>query len=117
MPQLIAGLNRDRGFLGIGLAPEQISKQASENGIAILQVVDNSPAKDSGLRAAQITENGVEWGDILMSINGEQVTNSETALETLQSRNSGEEVMLGIKRGEKFMRINVRLTSRPKTVR
>ncbi|MDA8563766.1 trypsin-like peptidase domain-containing protein [Mariniblastus sp.] len=117
VPQLIAGLNRDRGFLGIALAPEQISKRASENGIAILQVVDNSPAKDSGLRAAQVTEDGVAWGDILMSIDGQQVTNSDAALETLQSRKSGDEVMLGIKRGEEFIRINVRLTNRPKTIR
>ena len=117
VPQLIAGLSRERGFLGIALAPEQISKRASDSGIAILQVVDNSPAEASGLRAAQVTEDGVEWGDILMSIDGREVTNSEAALETLQSRKSGDEVVLGIKREDEFLRVNVRLTSRPKTTR
>ena len=117
VPQLIAGLSRDRGFLGIALAPAQVSQQASDTGIAILQVAENSPAKSSGLRAAQVTEDGVAWGDILMSIDGQQVTNSEAAVETLQSRKSGEEVLLGIRRGEEFLRINVRLARQPKTVR
>ena len=117
VPRLIAGLSNDRGFLGIALAPERISKQAADNGIAILQVVENSPAQKSGLRAAQVTDEGVKWGDILMSINGREVTNSEAALETLQSRKSGEEVMLGIKRGEDFLRVNVLLANQPKTAR
>ena len=117
VPQLIAGLTTGRGFLGIALAPERISQQASEDGIAILQVADNSPAQESGLRAAQISEDGVKWGDILMSINGQQVTNTEAALETLRSSKSGEEVLLGIRRGDDFMRVSVRLASLPKTSR
>ena len=117
VPQLIAGLSRNRGFLGIALAPEQISQRASDSGIAILQVADDSPAKESGLRAAQITEDGVQWGDILMSIDGQEVSNSEAAIETLQSRKSGEEVLLGIKRGEEFLRLSIRLASQPQTTR
>ena len=113
----IAGRSAGRGFLGIALAPRQVSAQASDEGFAILQVFDNSPAKESGLRAAEISENGVTWGDILMSIDGQQVTDPEAAIEILQSRQSGDEVMLGIKRGEDFMRVNVRLARLPETVR
>ena len=117
VPQLIAGLGNDRGFLGIALAPDRISKQASEAGIAILQVVEKSPAKESGLRAAQITEEGVQWGDILMSIDGQEVTGSDAAIETLHAHKAGDNVMLGIKRGEEFLRVNVRLVNQPKTTR
>lgn len=113
----IAGRSTDRGFLGIALAPNQISAQASDEGIAILQVADNSPAEELGLRAAEVSEEGVTWGDILMSIDGQQVTDSESALETLRSRQSGEEVLLGIRRGDEFLRVNVRLAGRPETVR
>ena len=111
VPQLIAGRSSDRGYLGIALAPLQVSQRASAEGIAILEVVDNSPAQDSGLRAAQVTEDGVTWGDILMSIDGKEVVNSESVQESLQGRKAGEDVLLGIKRGEEFMRINVRLAS------
>ena len=117
VPKLIAGLSNDRGFLGIALAPERISRQASDSGIAILQVTGDSPAQKSGLRAAQVTEDGVQWGDILMSIDGREVTTSENAIEVLQDRNSGDDVLLGIKRGEEFLRVNVRLASRPKPPR
>ena len=117
VPQLIAGRSKDRGFLGIGLAPEGISRRASESGIAILQVTDDSPAQKSGLRAAQVTEEGVKWGDILMSIDGQQVSTAESALEALQNLKSGQDVMLGIKRGEEFLRVTVRLANQPKPTR
>ena len=118
VPQLIAGRSADRGFLGIALAPERISKQASDSGgIAILQVADKSPAQKSGLRAAQVTEEGIQWGDILMSVDGREVTSSDAALETLQTRKPGQEVMLGIKRGDEFMRVNVRLAKQPESTR
>ena len=117
VPQLIAGLSSSRGFLGISLAPDRISQQASDGGIAILQVTEDSPAQKSGLRAAQITDEGVQWGDILMSIDGREVTNSEAAVETLQNKKSGDEVMLGIKRGEEFLRLSVRLANQPKSTR
>ena len=117
VPRLIAGVSNDRGYLGIALAPEQISQRASDSGIAILQVTADSPAQKSGLRAAQVTEEGVQWGDILMSIDGQEVTNSEAVVEAIQQRKSGEEVMLGIKRGEEFLRVNVRLANQPKTAR
>ena len=117
VPQLIAGRSRARGFLGIALAPRQVSQQASDAGVAILQVADNSPASELGLQAAEITEDGVSWGDILMSIDGKEVVDSEAVLETLQSRQSGEEVMLGIKRGDEYLRLNARLAVRPRTER
>ena len=117
VPQLIAGNNLERGFLGLGLAPQQVSRQAAEEGVAIIQVTENSPAAESGLLAAKDSEDGIVWGDILISLDGQRVNDSEAVIEKLQTRRAGEEVLLGIKRGEDFLRINVRLASQPKTTR
>ena len=117
VPRLIAGRNIQRGFLGLGLAPEQLSRRAGEEGVAIIQVAENSPAAESGLKAAQDSEDGIVWGDILISLDGERVNNSESVISQLQTRSVGEEVLLGIKRGDEFLRVNVRLASRPSTNR
>ena len=106
-----------RQFLGLGLAPEQLSRRAGEEGVAIIQVAENSPAAESGLKAAQDSEDGIVWGDILISLDGERVNNSESVISQLQTRSVGEEVLLGIKRGDEFLRVNVRLASRPSTNR
>ena len=116
VPLLIRGEMVNRGFLGLTLAPMQISKQVSEEGVLILRVTDNSPAALNGIRSTRLDENGkVEWGDVVISINGKRISDSEMLLTHLQEHQAGEEVMLGIKRGETYSRLNVRLGERADT--
>ena len=114
VPLLIEGKMLDRGFLGIVLAPMQISQQVTDEGVLILGVAENSPASDSGLRSTRTDENGdIVWGDLVISLEGHRITDSESLLEKLQEYHAGDEVLLGIKRGEEFSRVPVLLAKRP----
>lgn len=114
VPLLISGKMVDRGFLGLSLAPMQISRQATDEGVLILGVAEGSPAAGVNIRSTQSAEEGqTMWGDILISLNGNRITDSESLLVRLQELHAGDEVVLGIKRGEEYTRIPVRLASRP----
>ena len=114
VPLLISGKMVDRGFLGLSLAPMQISRQATDEGVLILGVAEGSPAAGVNIRSTQSAEEGqTMWGDILISLNGNRITDSESLLVRFQELHAGDEVVLGIKRGEEYTRIPVRLASRP----
>jgi len=113
VPLLINGQMVNRGFLGLALAPMQISKQVSDEGVLVLDVTEDGPAAREGVRPTRLDENGeVEWGDVVISINGQRIADSEILLAHLQEHQAGEEVMLGIKRGETYSRLNIRLGQR-----
>ena len=113
VPLLISGKMLDRGYLGLSLAPTQISRQVTDEGVLIVCVADESPAAEAKLRSARRDENGsIEWGDVLISLNGEMIDDSEALLAKLQEYHAGDEVMLGIKRDDQYARVAVRLTSR-----
>ena len=115
VPVLINGQMVKRGYLGLALAPKQISQQASNEGVLILTVAENSPAEQIGLRSTRLNEEGqVQWGDVVMSINGREIADSEALLTLLQEFQAGDEIMLGIKRGDEYARLNVTLAQRPR---
>lgn len=118
VPLLIDGRMLDRGYLGLALAPRQISRQASQDGVLILGVAEGSPAADAELKSTTLNEAGeVAWGDVLISLNGHRITDPEGLLVRLQEFHAGDEVMVGIKRGDAYTRVPIRLASRPKTSR
>lgn len=113
VPLLINGEMVDRGYLGIALAPLQISRRVSEEGVLILGVAEDSPADKAALRSTRADESGVVWGDVVVSLDGQPVTDSESLLVRLQELHAGDEVVVGIKRGDEYSRIPIRLASRP----
>ena len=114
VPLLIDGKLVDRGYLGIALAPMQISRQVTDEGVLILGVEEDSPAATSGLRSTTTDENGeIIWGDMVISLEGQRISNSESLLEKLQEYHAGDEVLLGIKRGDEFTRVPILLAARP----
>lgn len=114
VPLLISGKMVHRGYLGLALAPMQISKLASEEGVLVLGVAEDSPAAKLGLRSTQFNEDGeVVWGDTVISLNGERVTDSEAVLTRLQEFQAGDEIMIGIKRGDEYTRLKIELAELP----
>ncbi len=115
VPLLINGQMVNRGYLGIALAPMQISKQATDEGVLILGIAEDSPAAESGIVATRRDDEGeILWGDVVISLEGERVSDSESLLVKLQEYHAGDEVTLGIKRGEEYVRLPIRLGTRPK---
>lgn len=114
VPLLISGKMVHRGYLGISLAPMQISKLASEEGVLVLGVAQDSPAAKLGLKSTRFNESGdVEWGDTVISLNGKRVTDSEAILTRLQEYQAGDEIMIGIKRDGEYTRLTIELAELP----
>lgn len=114
VPLLISKMMIDRGYLGLALAPMQISRQATDEGVLILGVAEGSPAAEADIRSTKSADEGeTMWGDILISLNGQRITNSESLLVRLQELHAGDEVIVGIKRGDEYSRVPIRLASRP----
>lgn len=118
VPLLISGEMVNRGYLGLSLAPLQISRQATEEGVLILGSDEGSPAQKSGLRSTKSSDSGgVVWGDVLISFNGERITQPENLFEKLQDLHAGDDVVVGIKRGQDYSRLTIKLASRPMSTR
>ena len=116
VPLLIDGKMVDRGYLGVALAPKQISRQATDEGVLVLGIAEDSPAAESGIQATRRDDEGeLIWGDVVISLQGERIADSEALLVKLQEFHAGDEVTLGLKRGEEYVRLPIRLGSRPKS--
>jgi S1-C subfamily serine protease len=114
VPLLINGQMVDRGYLGLALAPMPISRQVSDEGVLILGIAEDSPAANADLRSTTRNDSGeVVLGDVLISLNGKRISDSEALLAMLQEYHAGDEVTVGIKRGEEYSRLDLRLASRP----
>jgi S1-C subfamily serine protease len=114
VPLLINGQMVDRGYLGLALAPMSISRQVSDEGVLILGIAEDSPAANADLRSTTRNDSGeVVLGDVLISLNGKRISDSEALLAMLQEHHAGDEVTMGIKRGEEYSRLDLRLASRP----
>ena len=102
----------EQAYLGVVLAPKQISEQASDEGVLILGIAPGSPAANAGLKPTRMSEEGdIEWGDVVISVDGERATDSEALVASLQDYKIGDEVTIGIKRGEEYSRVKVKLAS------
>ena len=106
--QLLEEGEVSHAFLGIRPAPlsPQLAQQAgldTEEGVAVLSVVEGSGAEDAG----------VEPGDVIVSADGEPLRSVEDLFETLRGRNPGDQLELEIVRGGEQQTIVVELTGRP----
>ncbi len=86
----------ERGWLGVSLEEE-------EGRLRISDVVDKSPAAEAGLKE----------GDLILSLNGQEVQNAEYFSRQIRSRRPGEEVSLKIERRGKTQEVKVKLGAYP----
>ena len=91
-----------RGYLGVisqqvKLPPNQRGGQSQEHGLLVMRVEDASPAEQSG----------VLMGDILVSIDGQAVTNADDLLALLTGERVGKPVSLGVIRGGNLQSVSV----------
>lgn len=104
----------ERGYLGIGMNPDDITEEAREyyrlpdrNGVIVANVEPGTPAAQAGL----------ERGDVIRKVNGESVKNSRDLLDKIASRRPGERVDLEVFRDGRTFEVTVTLGSRPERVR
>ncbi|VDR33624.1 Putative serine protease HhoB precursor [Arthrobacter agilis] len=94
----------------MGLAPGAITPAIAEqldlgdiSGVVVLSVSPGGPADDAGIRP----------GDILTSIEGEQLSAPENLLTALRQRSPGESVSVDLRRGNDTRTVDVELADRP----
>jgi len=89
-----------------------------EDGAMIYQVARGGAAANAGLRGLTQTEDGdVELGDIIVSLDGEKVDNSDDLYRLLEKRQVGQTVSVGIVRNGKRLTVPVRLNASTDTRR
>ena len=101
----------EHAYLGIGLV-------AVEDGIAVTEVRDGTPAEQAGLRASTgtTTVDGEEvptGGDVIVALDGEPVTSSAELQSAIDAQQPGDTVTLTVLRDGERKTIDVTLGTRP----
>jgi serine protease Do len=105
---LVPGWSSPRSRLGVQL--EELSPQLAEyfgaksGGVLVSSINSGSPAEKAGLKA----------GDVITSINGDAVRDSEDVIDELRAV-EGQDVTIGILRDKKESSVKATLEARPRT--
>ena len=105
---LMKGQRPVRGYLGVGLQPvdEDLAPSLGlpkDSGEIIRTIVPNGPAAKAGL----------QQGDVIVKVNGQQVTPNETVSYLVANSPVGQRIPLEIVRAGKHATVYVNLTDRP----
>lgn len=99
-----------RGFLGVGLQPVALSALlktqlniAEKTGLMVLSVEPNGPAEQAG----------VAMGDVLLSLNGHPVTDTEDVQAVLGPEHVGKAVLASFVRGGAHTELTITIGERP----
>jgi S1-C subfamily serine protease len=116
VPQLIRNgvVNRptmDMDFRDVEALRQQVDLPVRD-GAMIWQIARGGAAASAGLRGVTQTENGdVELGDIIVSLDGEKVGNSDDLYRLLEKRQVGQTVQVEIVRNGRRLTVPVRLAA------
>ncbi|PYS63679.1 MAG: peptidase S1 [Acidobacteria bacterium] len=115
IPQLIRSGEVRRPKLGI--IPRDVAPLANQvrmpvsDGVLILQVQPGGGAANAGLRGTVQTEEGdIEFGDIIVGIEGEKVKNNDDLFKVLDKHQVGDTVNVEVVRNGRHLTVPVRLT-------
>jgi len=91
-----------RGYLGVGLQPVQLSEH--QKGLIVLSLETNGPAAQAGVLV----------GDVLVTLAGKPVADTDEVQEAMETATVGQQVMAGLVRGGESKQIPVTLGERPR---
>ena len=105
------------GVQGLNGYPDNIrnSLNLPEQGVVVTEVAPNSPAAAAGLRGGQFTlesegESYAAGGDIILSVDGTNVTSAQEVQQLIAEKSAGDEVELRIWRGGEEQTLSATLT-------
>lgn len=109
LTDLISGKTIDHPRLGISgrsLTPAEAEALGVPNGVAVISVDNNSAADNAGLRPSQ---NGT--GDVIVAIDGRAMTTFEALADYIDSKNTGDQVTLTVRRDGEDIELQATLRS------
>lgn len=98
VPKLLSGQSIERPYLGISSGPA-----ASGTGATVAAVTPGSPAQQSGVQA----------GDVLVSVDGEEVAEPDDVAEAIADDAPSDQVQLQLRRDGRLQTVTVTLGTRP----
>lgn len=109
VPEIIKYGRVMRAGLGVSIANDRIAERLGIKGVLIMNVQPDSAAESAGLTDTRRRGDDIILGDIIKSVNGRQVASYDDLLNEFDKYHVGDEVALGILRGERHMDIVVTL--------
>ena len=123
VPQLKEDGEVERAFLGVTTTDvtEEIARDFNlpvEEGALVQDVVPGGPAAEAGLEAGgtETAEGLVAGGDIIVSVDGDEVTESLDVAEAIADNEAGDTVEIEYYRGDELETTDVELDERPTQV-
>ena len=111
VPQLIAYGKILRPVLGIERASDQWIKRNRIDGVPIVRTYRGFPADDAGMIGARrVGRNDIALGDIITSVDGQDVKTNEDFLSAMEKHRVGDIVTIETLRDNKTLRFKVELT-------
>lgn len=101
VPQLIRRGHYAPPTLGLKVdaRADSFARRNGVSGVLILQVLPDSPASQAGLQAARIDpDGGLDPGDVIIGVDGQEITTTEALLAALDRRQAGDKVSLSVLR-------------------
>jgi S1-C subfamily serine protease len=112
VPQLIAKGQIATAGIGVSLIPARYNAQLGIDGVAIGEVVPDSPAARAGLQGAQSTRGRrVVLGDRIIAVDGKPVKNEDDLRDAFETAGVGGSVTLTIARGRERRDVKLSLVS------
>jgi len=112
VPQLIAKGRIATAGIGVTLIPTRYNAQLGVDGVAIAEVLPDSPAARAGLQGAQSTRaRRVVLGDRIVAIDGKPVKSEDDLRDAFEGAGVGGAVTLTVVRGRERRDVKVSLIS------
>lgn len=113
VPQLIQHGKLIRPGLGIGIVPETMKRRIlgkDDKGIIVSHVDEKGSAAKAGIQGMTQDQYGRTYlGDIILSVDGQDVNNLDDIYQVLEKHKIGDEVMVKYRREGKILATKVRL--------
>jgi S1-C subfamily serine protease len=101
VPQIIKNGKADQLGIGVNVDPmQQLERRFGIRGVVVRAVVPGSPAEHAGLKGIVRTPQGFALGDVIVSIDAQNVENFDDLYSALDSHKPGDKVDVKVKRGD-----------------
>ncbi|HIA03990.1 MAG TPA: PDZ domain-containing protein [Myxococcales bacterium] len=109
VPQLIKHGRIMRPGLGIRIGGEDLARRFGSLGVIVVAVTPDGPAARSGMRGLSKSRGAWTPGDIIVGIDGNQITNSKDLFRALDRHNVGDTTVVTVMRNKQKLDLKVKL--------